>query len=125
MIVFVAVVLFVFPCPPWSLKVVIAERAQCQANLKGIHQALRNRGILIDAAHAEQIQEVLTVLNLTCPEGTGIRGQAALYSCQVKDGSCMIAEDRGNHPARMRIMAGSVGEMRFGVDAGGKVLLLP
>ncbi len=34
----------------------------------------------------------------------------------------MITEDRGNHPARMPIMAGSVDEKRFGIDAGGKIL---
>ena len=122
MIVLVAVILLVFPCPPWSLKVVIAQRTQCQANLKEIHQALRNRGVLLDATNAEQIREVLKVLILTCPEGTGIRGLPALYTCQVEDGSCMITEDRGNHPARMPIMAGSVDEKRFGIEAGGKIL---
>src|SRR5271157_4535671 len=90
MIVLVGVILFVFPCPPWSLKVVIAQRTQCQANLKEIHQVLRDRGILLDATHADHIRDVLKGLNLTCPEGTGTRGQPALYSCQVKNGSCMI-----------------------------------
>lgn len=123
-IVLVAVILFVFPCPPWSLKGVIAQRGQCQSNLKEIHQTLRNRGILLDASHAEQIRGVVRELNLTCPEGTGITGVPALYSCQVKDGLYMITEDRGNHPGRMRIMAGSVDEKRHGIDAGGKVLHL-
>jgi hypothetical protein len=39
----------------------------------------------------------------------------------LKEGSYFITEDSGNHPARMRIMAGSVDEQRFGIDAGGKV----
>lgn len=121
-IVLVAVILVVSPCPPWSLKVVIAQRAQCINNLKEIYQALHNRGILLDASHAEQIAGVIKELNLRCPEGTGIKGQRALYHCRVKGGSFVIIEDRGNHPARTRIMAGSVDEECYGVDAGGKML---
>ncbi len=110
-----------FPCPPWSLKLVIAQRAQCQNNLKVIAQALRDRGIPWDESHADQIRGTLHELNLECPEGTEIRGRPASYTLVLKDGSCFITEDRGNHPARKRFMAGSVDEKRFGIDAGGEI----
>jgi hypothetical protein len=113
--------LLVFPCPPWSLKVVIAQRAQCQANLKVIAHALRERGILLDATHADQIRRVLDELNLEYPEGTEIRGRPAHYILVLKEGSYFITEDRGNHPARKRFMAGSADEKCFGIDADGKI----
>ncbi len=113
--------MLVFPCPPWSLKVVIAQRTQCQDNLKVIVLALREHGILLDATHADQIREVLEELNLECPEGMEIRGRPAHYLLLLKDGSCFITEERGNHPARKRFMAGSVDEKRFGIDVGGKI----
>ena len=50
--VLLVALLIVFPCPPWSLKVVIAQRAQCVANLKQIAQDLRDRGIPLDERHS-------------------------------------------------------------------------
>jgi hypothetical protein len=118
-VLFIAILL-AFPCPPWSLKLVIAQRAQCQANLKIIAQALRDRGIPWDESHADQIRRVLDELNLECPEGSEIRGCPAHYILLPKDGACLITEDRGNHPARKRSMAGSVDEKWFAIDAGGR-----
>src|SRR5437763_1769452 len=83
--------LLLFPCPPWSLKVVNAERAQCQNNLKVIAHALRERGIPFDATHADQIRGLLDELNLDCPEGIAIRGRPTHYVLAIKDGSCFIA----------------------------------
>jgi hypothetical protein len=119
--VLLVALLIVFPCPPWSLKAVIAQRAQCVANLKQIAQDLRDRGIPLDERHSAQVHTVLDGWNVECPEGTEIRGRPAHYILLLKEGSCFITEDRGNHPARMRIMAGSVDEKYFGIDAGGKI----
>jgi hypothetical protein len=120
--VVLVVLLLLFPCPPWSLKLVIAQRAQCQNNLKGIAHALRQRGVLFDATHVDQIRRVLDLLNLGCPEGTAIRGRPTHYILVIKDGSCFITEDRGNHPARKQFMAGSVDEKCFGIDVGGEII---
>jgi hypothetical protein len=123
--VLIAVLFLAFPCPPWSLKLVIAQRAQCQANLKLIAQALRDRGIPWDESHADQIRVLLDALNLECPEGTAIRGRPTHYILVIKDRSCFITEDRGNHPARKRFVAGSVDEKCFGIDAGGEITDFP
>ena len=37
------------------------------------------------------------------------------------EGSCLITEDRRNHRGRIRFMAGSVDDKRFGIDAGGEI----
>jgi len=122
----VVVILFlvVFPCPPWSLKGVIAQRAQCQSNLKLILRNLDDLRVTLDESHADQVRKLLVGLNLTCPEGTEFRGRPALYVFQIMDGRCMITEEQGNHPARARFMAGAVEERRFGIDVGGKILQL-
>jgi hypothetical protein len=123
--VLIAVLFLAFPCPPWSLKLVIAQSAQCQANLKLIAQALRDRGIPWDESHADQIRGLLDELNLECPEGSEIRGRPAHYILMLKEGSCFITENRGNHPARKRFMAGSVDEKCFGIDAQAKIFHFP
>jgi hypothetical protein len=114
-------VLLVFPCPPWSLKVVIAHRAQCRNNLKVIALTLRERGIPFDASQADQIHGLLDELNLECPEGSAIRKHPARYIIVFKEGSCFITEERGNHPALKRFMGGSVDEKCFSIDAGGEI----
>jgi hypothetical protein len=113
--------LLAFPCPPWSLKVVNAQRAQCQNNLKVIALALRDRGIPLDEDYADQIRGTLDELNLECPERSEIRGRPAHCILMLKEGSCFIMEDRGNHPARQRFMAGSVDEKCLGIDSRGKI----
>jgi len=117
---FAFVVLFVLPCPPWSLKGIVAGRAQCQNNLKQIFNALDERHIPLDANDTDPILTLLDELNLKCPEGTDVHGKAATYFIQPVNGLCVITEDPGNHPARTRFMAGAVDRERFGIDAGGK-----
>ncbi len=118
---FAALLLIVFPCPPWSLKSIIAQRAQCVSNLKQILEALDNQKVPLDETHADEVRRTIERLNLECMEGTGLRGRAATYSIQARNATYIISEERGNHPARSRFMAGSVAEEQFGIDAAGKL----
>ncbi len=118
---FAALLLIVFPCPPWSLKSIIAQRAQCVSNLKQILEALDNQKVPLDETHADEVRRTIERLNLECMEGTGLRGRAATYSIQARNATYIISEERGNHPARSRFMAGSVAEVQFGIDAAGKL----
>ena len=81
----------------------------------------RDRGIPWDESHADRIRGTLDELNMECPEGSEIRGRPARYILVLKEGSCFITEDSGNHPSRKRFMAGSVDETCFGIDSGGKI----
>jgi hypothetical protein len=51
-------------------------------------------------------------------------GKPAPYFLQLDDGRSTITEAGGNHPARMRFMAGTVEERRFGIDADGTIVHL-
>ena len=73
----------IFPCPPWSLKGVVAQRAACMSNLKRILVILEEREIPLDADHAESVRKVLLELNLSCPEGSEVSGRPALYSFEA------------------------------------------
>ena len=114
-------VLVIIPCPPWSLKVVMAERVDCMANLKDLHRAVQQRSIPFDEQHAPEIREVIQELALTCAEGTELKGRPARYLVRVTNGECIITEEAGNHPARKRFLAGAVPEERFEVNAEGQV----
>ncbi len=113
--------LVLIPCPPWSLKVVNAQRTQCMANLHALYLTVRERGILLDEEHTGEIEEVIAELALTCPEGSNVRKGSARYHVLVRDGKCIITEEPGNHPARNRFLAGTVPEERFEVDVQGHV----
>jgi hypothetical protein len=119
--VFATLLLIVFPCPPWSLKSTIAQRAQCVSNLKQILKALDDQKVPLDETHADEVRRTIERLNLECMEGTGLRGRPATYSVQARNATYMISEERDNHPARSRFMAGSVPEEQFGIDAAGKL----
>ena len=59
----------------------------------------------------------------TCPRRRGHHRQRHLARPTDGDeGSCLITEDRGNHRGRIRFMAGSVDDKRFGIDAGGEII---
>jgi hypothetical protein len=125
LVVFAALLMVVFPCPPWSLKSIIAQRAQCVSNLKQILKALDDQKVPLDAGHADEVRTTIARLNLDCPEGTDVRREPATYSLQTRNATYVISEERGNHPARSRFMAGSVAEEQFGIDAAGKVTRVP
>ncbi|HEV3120814.1 MAG TPA: hypothetical protein VGY53_02875, partial [Isosphaeraceae bacterium] len=120
-------VVLIFPlvllsCPPWSLKGVIAQRAQCVWNLKYLHHVLEAKGVRLDQGRLEQVQEMIRAESLACPEGTKIRGRPALYHAERRNGSLLITEESGNHPARTRFLAGSVPAQRFGIDSDGNTI---
>jgi hypothetical protein len=122
----VIVLLFLgfFSCPPWSLKSVIAQRAQCQANLKRILVTRDDLRIPVDDRHSDQIRELLMEMNLSCTEGTDVHRRPARYVLQSTDGRCIITEEHGNHPARARFMAGAVRARRHGIDGRGEMIQL-
>ncbi len=79
----------------------------------------------LDESHADEVRSAIERLNLTCMEGTSLRGRPATYSLQTRSGACIISEDRANHPARTRFMAGTVAEEQFGIDAFGNLTRSP
>ena len=123
--VFAAPLLIAFPCPPWSLEYIIAQRAQCVSNFKQILKALDDQKVPLDESHADEVRRMIEQLNLDYMEGTGLRGRPANYSVLARNAAYIISEERGNHPARSRFMAGSVPEEQFGIDAIGKLTRVP
>ncbi len=110
------------PCPPWSLKGIIARRTSCMANLNSLCRTLEQRGIPLDHEHIREIQQVVLDSGLTCAEGSDVQGSPALYYVvRLRNGTCVITEEAGNHPARERFLAGAVPEERFEIDAEGTI----
>jgi len=115
------VFLVMCPCPPWSLKSVIARRAVCRENLHLIYVELTERGIPFDREHLKDIEAVIREMGLTCLEGSEVKGKPADYYAEARADGIVITEEPGNHPARHRFMAGEVAEERFEVDGNGWV----
>lgn len=113
--------LIVCPCPPWSLKTIIAERATCGSNLHNIYLEVRDRKIPFDREHLRDIEAVIRQLGLTCTEASRLKGRPARYHVEGGAQGIVIAEEAGNHARRKRFMAGEVPEERIEVDAGGQV----
>jgi hypothetical protein len=113
------------PCPPWSLKSIVAQRAQCISNLKQILKSLDDQKVPLDENDVDEIRRVLQGLNLECPEGTQLRGRPATYSLQTRNSAFVLSEERGNHPARARLMAGSRAEEQFTIDGTGNLTRVP
>ncbi len=55
-LLFLTLVLLISPCPPWSLKTVIARRAECMNNLKVTLKTVQDRGIPLDAGHSGEVR---------------------------------------------------------------------
>ncbi len=95
------------------------------SNLKQIFVILEERAIPLDAAQAESVRKILLELDLSCLEGSEVHARPALYTFEANDKSVMITEERGNHPRRVRILAGAVPERRLGIDSDGRFHQLP
>lgn len=90
-------------------------------NLKVILETLHNRGIPLDVIHPAQVRAVIDDLDLSCPEGSEIRGRRSGYTFVGDAGSGMITEEAGNHPARSHFLGGTLAEERFAIDAAGRI----